>query len=102
VQDEGTVRYEIERLADSVLDAMPEDPYPLRVMQVLLHTSALAASVLGWLAALHLKITSWASSRRLQVTGRAVAVLTAAAGKLDGSVMAHGICHCCCLCSAAG
>ena len=33
-QDEGTVLYEIERLADGVLDAMPEDPYPLRVMQV--------------------------------------------------------------------
>ena len=27
------VRYEIERLANGVLDAMPEDPYPLRVMQ---------------------------------------------------------------------
>ena len=27
------MRYEIERLADGVLDAMPEDPYPLRVMQ---------------------------------------------------------------------
>ena len=27
-QDEGTVKYEIERLADAVLDAMPEDPYP--------------------------------------------------------------------------
>ena len=33
-QDEGTVLYEIERLANAVLDAMPEEPYPLRVMQV--------------------------------------------------------------------
>ena len=44
MQDEGTVRYEIERLADSVLDAMPEDPYPLRVLQARSHYSVCATS----------------------------------------------------------
>ena len=45
------MRYEIERLADAVLDAMPEDPYPLRVLQVCgVCSAARAAQMTAWQA----------------------------------------------------
>lgn len=48
-QDEASCKYEIERLADGVWDSMPDNAYPLRVIQVSRVISSLLLAALKFI-----------------------------------------------------